>query len=631
MPFNKHIEEYLDYYVAIPKSPNFAIMIRGKWGSGKSWFIKKYKERKQTGQKIKYFYVSLYGITSYAEIEDAFFKEMNPVFASEGMKVAGAILKGVLKSTIKIDFDAIGDPKTDGSVTGTIPTIPTKLLKSFKELKNCVLIFDDLERCSLPILNILGYINQFVENDDLKAIILANEEEIIQTDNQMSDSRNDKPYLLIKEKLIGKTFEIDTDIDEAISDFISQLQNENVQKIFQENTSIIKELFNRANYNNLRHLRQSILDFERFYQYVPISALTNHDLLKNVLQTFFSISFEIKKGILKIENIQDLFKGALIRKRADEDPIKKIHLKYPVFNQFNTAIDPQNWTDYFKKGTTSSEDVKTSIYNSIYFQDERTPSWKKLSNFYYLTQLEFDRLFQLVNSDLHNIRIQNLNELIEVVALFLHFSKIQIIPIAHNDIVESARKNLINLKEIGILKKAAGKPYSLGYNRQVDSEIYEMDEFKAFFNMINIEIASYRTEILNQAASDLLDSLKGSAQDFDEKLLIDRYGVSHYSDIPILSYISIPDFVSVFWELSPTDRYTLGFTLKDRYKYDEFNPKLVNELSWLNIIKGTISNENKKRNEKLTEYLVETRFLESLKLAIETLEKGLTSNEGLKE
>lgn len=36
---NEHIEEYLDYYIGL-ETPAYAILLRGKWGSGKSWFIK---------------------------------------------------------------------------------------------------------------------------------------------------------------------------------------------------------------------------------------------------------------------------------------------------------------------------------------------------------------------------------------------------------------------------------------------------------------------------------------------------------------------------------------------------------------------------------------------------------------
>jgi septin family protein len=53
---NKHIEEYLNYYCELPHSPKFAILLKGKWGSGKTWFINQYIEKlkaKEQEKKLK--------------------------------------------------------------------------------------------------------------------------------------------------------------------------------------------------------------------------------------------------------------------------------------------------------------------------------------------------------------------------------------------------------------------------------------------------------------------------------------------------------------------------------------------------------------------------------------------------
>ncbi|MEO1673560.1 MAG: P-loop NTPase fold protein, partial [Cyanobacteria bacterium J06631_2] len=40
---NQHIEEYLDYYFSLSYPPGFAILLKGEWGCGKTWFINKYR------------------------------------------------------------------------------------------------------------------------------------------------------------------------------------------------------------------------------------------------------------------------------------------------------------------------------------------------------------------------------------------------------------------------------------------------------------------------------------------------------------------------------------------------------------------------------------------------------------
>ena len=68
---------------------------------------------------------------------------------------------------------------------------------------NSILIFDDLERCKIPINDLLGYINQFVEHLNLKVIIVANEKEI----NKIVDKNLELKYLIASLNHIDTTEE----------------------------------------------------------------------------------------------------------------------------------------------------------------------------------------------------------------------------------------------------------------------------------------------------------------------------------------------------------------------------------------------------------------------------------------
>ena len=43
---------------------------------------------------------------------------------------------------------------------------------------NKIFCFDDLERCKIPLPEVLGYINDYVEHKNLKVVFLSNEKEI---------------------------------------------------------------------------------------------------------------------------------------------------------------------------------------------------------------------------------------------------------------------------------------------------------------------------------------------------------------------------------------------------------------------------------------------------------------------
>jgi hypothetical protein len=165
---NGHIEDYLDYYCDLKYPPKYAVLLKGPWGAGKTWFVKKYSERlKEKSQK--YLYVSLYGLSTFDEIEDAFFHQLHPLLSSKGMAIAGKVLKGVIRASLKIDLDS--DKKEGLTIVSQFPDL--KLPDYLKNTEGCILIFDDLERCALNIEKILGYINHFVEHQGLKIISLS--------------------------------------------------------------------------------------------------------------------------------------------------------------------------------------------------------------------------------------------------------------------------------------------------------------------------------------------------------------------------------------------------------------------------------------------------------------------------
>ncbi|WP_419676122.1 P-loop NTPase fold protein [Aliarcobacter butzleri] len=168
---NKHISQFLNYYIEL-SNPQYAVLLKGKWGSGKTHFINEYKEHLKTN-KHKYIYVSLYGVTSYDKIETKFLEAIYPRLYNKKTIFAGKIAKQLLKATLKIDWD--GNQQENAEIEVKIPDLkPEDLLNT----KDYILIFDDLERCSINIINLLGYINFFVEHQSYKVILIANEKEL---------------------------------------------------------------------------------------------------------------------------------------------------------------------------------------------------------------------------------------------------------------------------------------------------------------------------------------------------------------------------------------------------------------------------------------------------------------------
>ena len=353
---NKYIEDYLDYYCK-KDNPSYAILLKGPWGSGKTWFIKDYlKKIEEKGQKK--IYVSLYGIKSTSQIEDIFFQELHPLLASKGMALAGKAAKGLLKATFKIDLDG-NSSSTDATINSQIPNID--LLEYLKNISDRILVFDDLERCLMNIEEVLGYINYFVEHQGIKVIIIANEEEIL--------AKDEKIYKEIKEKLIGKTFTVESDFDSALQDIISEVLNTKLKKLLNKNKLSIKEIYKLSGYENLRHLKQSVSDFERFYSFIPADIAKKEPLVIELLKLFLVFSFEIKHGNIPPEGIKEIKSESIFESVENPDKttniFREINERYSTMRFYDIILTDETWIEFFDQGKIDSEIGRASCRERV--------------------------------------------------------------------------------------------------------------------------------------------------------------------------------------------------------------------------------------------------------------------------
>ncbi len=106
---NEHITDYLNYYVDL-ENPQYAVLLIGNWGCGKTFFIKRiieqWAEPSNEADKIslKPIYITLNGVSSIHSINDKIRAEISPFLYSKGMKVAKKVLNGLLKTTVKIEI-----------------------------------------------------------------------------------------------------------------------------------------------------------------------------------------------------------------------------------------------------------------------------------------------------------------------------------------------------------------------------------------------------------------------------------------------------------------------------------------------------------------------------------------------
>jgi hypothetical protein len=601
---NEHISDYLEYYSKLEIEPEFAVLIRGPWGCGKSWFIKNFLKEKN----LKHLYVSLNGISHIKEIEDSIFQQIHPVLSSKGMKIVGKVLNSIIKTTFKVDFN--GDGKDDGSITSSLPDADFETY--FKNVDERIIVFDDLERCPLPIKEIMGYINQYVEVNGLKVIILANESEIIAQDNC------GEVYKEIKEKVIGKSFDVTTDFEVAKIDFIEQLKNQKIKDYLKE-TFIIQETYNAAAYNNLRHLKQSLLDFERFILLIPQDAWEKKGLIDHLLRLFLAISFELKKGKLIESEIIYLFQPPLFKEDAnDVNPFREIRGKYPVI-QLDIPIGSNLLRDYFINGILNEESTERSIKSSSYYQDENTPYWQKL---FYMLDLENEEYVSLRDKALdflENKSIKDKYELLHVSGILISLANQRYIDLSASDVIQKSKDCFDEMKSNGSFNVTNVENFPSTYSQGIEYSAIKTDEMKELLEYARKITKESIEEDFPTKAKELCETLATSVQDFNVLINITNSRKNLYYETPIFKYVDPKMFHDTVLSLKNKDKRWVAFFIEQRYSPGRFNSKLFDEIETLEKINELFIDSIADLQD--IEKVIINKLIESIEKCIEEIKK----------
>ncbi len=288
----------------------YATLLNGSWGSGKTFFIKmyieeleqKYKENKKDNKYKKPVYISLYGLNNVSEVKN---KIVLSLIKNEKIKQ--------IMPFIDVGLEIGSEFIASNSFVQDSRSKLSKIIDALYKIDNLIIFFDDLERCNININSIMGYINELVEQNNIKVIIVADENKIGKvnysknlelkhlvalSDNiKMEDKQKKKDFLIsnetnknmklqftkeeviartkylfgedtlyneIKEKLIGKVIYYRADICDIYDKFVDIIiTNNNANTIAKKNKEKFLKLLENEKYYNLRTLQFIFQCFNR--------------------------------------------------------------------------------------------------------------------------------------------------------------------------------------------------------------------------------------------------------------------------------------------------------------------------------------------------------------------------------
>ena len=570
------VESILDYVRA--DYTDYAIMINGEWGSGKTYFWNnkvrnKIESLSLNGKKYTTIYMSLYGISNLEDISKKIFIETTqlmdknlkkymdsheesriPEYAKTGLNMANFF--GVTQNSDKIDYS------------------------SFFATDDKVLCFDDLERANVDVIDILGYINNFVEHDHIKTIIICNEKELsaklkssnlemktfiatyildkegglLNSDKPMVEKISDKieyvfdkanDYERIKEKLIGETFEYVPKFNYIIDGLLMRYyKNEELMNFLREHTSLITSTFVKSGTRNLRILKHALNDFSKVYEvvnkYYPNTKLR---VLQTMLIFTIAVSFEIKAGkitkdkFVTIESNEE-YKSILVSSRVLMDNRQFYIKEFDNNYYFNFKSDYRFFKFIEIYVRTRIFDMKAfkkdmeCIINTI--DTEKLPGYKRLLTEEYW-KISDDKFPEIIEEVIGNIKDGSL-KLIEIVKLFAYFSYF-----SKRNLIDY---NISDLKEMfleSMDKASKNSDYCDNFEQEL-SRIgldvgSEMDEIIAHFNKLNDRL---KDDMYRKQAESIFKCIPMKMETFYDKFAecMDKPILNHYDPYQMFQRIT---------------------------------------------------------------------------------------------
>ena len=144
-----------------------AVLLDGEWGSGKTFFVEKYIiPELEKNKNAKIFKISLYGISSVETIQEMIYAQWLGRCVDKITDKLGPIGQLVNKGIDIFGTSAVRTLENKLSAEGVSDKIASAIMDGdINKAEYIIIIFDDLERCRINILQLMGFLNNLSENN----------------------------------------------------------------------------------------------------------------------------------------------------------------------------------------------------------------------------------------------------------------------------------------------------------------------------------------------------------------------------------------------------------------------------------------------------------------------------------
>lgn len=554
---NKHIHDYVRHYLSLNAAPGYGVMIRGPWGVGKTYLIRKILAEHFPDEK-DYIYVSLYGVEKPEEIDSAILAAMYPILGTKAAKVTGRLLNAASRYF-----------RVDGAID----------IKDFIDKTTAsIYVFDDIERSSMTSDAIFGYINQFVEHAHCRVILVANEAELEKTEG----------YRTKREKLIGQTLEANSAVKGALETFLLDIADTEARAYLGSVQSQIINLYEQGEIGNLRVLKQTLWDFERFYRTIEPHHRRHDRAMLHIMQLLFALSFEIKLGRMDVADLQgrrEHWIAAAIAKDA-ESAIKTSFDRYNGIDLSDTTLSDELLIELLIRGAVDEGLTKRDLDASSWFLEPKDePSWRTIWHRFEREEDAVRKAISVLQSEMAEFRYSEPGEILHVFGIMLMMSDAELISLDRDDVVENAKSYISAVREQGKLPPLEPNSFleHIRNGAWGGLGITEADtpHLREIYGFLSEQRAQARIERLPGFAERLMAELDSDPDLFCRRLVGVGGEHSDLIDGPVLKEIDPDSFLNAVLRQPAQVQFQVFQCLLSRHGHGGFGRDLEEERPWV--------------------------------------------------
>jgi hypothetical protein len=565
---NENIVNFLNGYMMNP-DPQYAVLLKGKWGCGKTHFINHwidaYKGNPTTEQVLEPIYVSLYGLSDTKQITTALNRVICPILYGKAAKAGKVLAKiasaMVLKHEVDLNYDGISDLSINIGIDSLSKFKSNDSLANSKKL----LIFDDLERCDIPMKKLLGYLNFFVEQCNCHLIVIGDEDKI-------AEGENKKIFGEFKEKTIGREFEIATDIHSALDTFVNQTPKNDFVVGHQEQ---IEKFFAMTECANLRILRQALWDFSRFEESMTdfLGDSRYEDIMIHVLGTYVISYCEYRGKNHQLFDawIQYAIKGQQFDKEKIENlksQLGDLHQRYNNIYQHlsNYQTFKIEFVERVLLELNTGNSIKDYVGKEYFAPIAEVRSWARINEVYAMSNKEFISFYRTLIDDICGIQVTSMKNLGYAIAYLVYLDSRAIKEFDEkdfNNICEALPKYWESFQDEESVYDAR-MAFSRGVNSYMTTEkLKRLPEICAKFNEEYENRLKMSKNLMTRTLEELSDSNVDELCTLNKQALPDHSCT--YDMVSIFNHVDMDKLMDNLLNLSNESLNSFTHFIRDRY------------------------------------------------------------------